>query len=193
MTHDNVTNTYASKAILDALVAELDINGLTLDNFTEELADAQRAGILTEDLLDDYESIGSALLDVAEAEKSLLATQESSLDEIRQATQSIADAWVGSLSYLTAAQKTAYSAGYLDLAGDNEEVSALDAARIAAETAIKTTATKEDYIPIFERYISELEKEVEETTPTDILNELRALKDEVVELRVATVDSNIYA
>ena len=51
-----------------------------------------------------------------------------------------------------------------ELETTNEDISKLDAARAVAETALRTAATKEDYIPAFEQYIAALEDEVPEAT-----------------------------
>jgi len=94
--------------------------------------------------------------------------------------KAIADAWLGSLSYLTEQQKTLYAAEYakLGLEDTSGNIDNVEAARLAAETAMKTTATKEDYIPVFERYILALEEDIEdEATLDDVVSKLDELID----------------
>ena len=169
----------------------------------DELADAQRSGILTEALLDDYNEIGSAMLDIAEAEKALLAAQEASLDAMQQSTQGIADAWTGSLSYLSDAQKALYLEGYLALPGTEDTnvdginttdtMDTVSAAKLAAELALTSTATSEEYQPFFDRYIQELEQVDEDASRTDIVNELIALRAEITDLRESSLDIAIHS
>ncbi len=70
--------------------------------------------------------------------------------------------------------------------GSNGMINSVEAARVAAETAMKTTATKEQYIPIFERYISELEKQAPESTLDDVVGRLDTLIERVVDLENTT-------
>lgn len=110
-----------------------------------------------------------------------------SVTSIQDAISQIADAWLGSLSYLTAQQKTMFAEGYYALATSSPSgLDTVEAARLAAETAMKTTATKEDYIPVFNRYITELENQAPEATLDDVVGELRILITRVEELEETT-------
>lgn len=114
-------------------------------------------------------------------------------DELEAMIKSVADAWLGNLSYLTLAQKAEYASGYLEYAKQsNGEISTIDSARAMAEIALKTSSTKEEYIPVFERYITELEKQAPEATTDDVVYELRMLRAEIVELKEANTDAYIY-
>lgn len=105
--------------------------------------------------------------------------------------QAIADAWLSDLSYLTNAQKTAFADSYYDIVRDfaaiNEDVSLVDAARSAAEQALKTSATREEFIPYFDRYIRALEDEAEEATLNDVVIELREVVSAIRELEDTTI------
>ncbi len=120
---------------------------------------------------------------------------EEVVNTMSESISAIASAWTGNLSYLSMQQKTDYASGYLALGlGDTSgAIDTVEAARLAAETAIKTTATKEEYIPIFERYIAELETQDEDATNTDLLDELKLLRAEVSSLREATYNVGAYA
>ena len=52
---------------------------------------------------------------------------------------------------------------------------------MAAEAALKSTQTKEEYIPIFNKYIAELEAE-DTATLDDVVQRLDILANEVREL-----------
>jgi TP901 family phage tail tape measure protein len=124
----------------------------------------------------------------------LIVSAENLKDSTSDIFQSVADAYVGSLSYFTQAQKADYASGYLKLAGQsNGSISTVDAARLAVETALKTSSTKEDYIPVFERYIAELENQEVDATNTDLLNQLKELTEEVIALKQANIDIGIQA
>lgn len=111
------------------------------------------------------------------------------ITDITSAIKDIADAWLGNLSYLDAKQKEKYAANYYALANSSDGVmSTVDAAKAAAETAMLQAATKEEYIPVFERYIDALENQVtQDATNYDLLVELTNIKDEIVELRNSTI------
>lgn len=113
---------------------------------------------------------------------------EDSIISIEEAIGAIADAWLGSLSYLTNAQKTMFADEYAKLASlPDSELDRVEATRLAAETALKTTTTKEEYIPVFDRYIAALEAEIPEATLDDVLGELREITIAVKELEDTTI------
>lgn len=115
------------------------------------------------------------------------AEMTSSASTLGEAVSQITDAWLGNLSYLTLKQKAEYASGYFDIAKkSNGAIDTVESARLMAETALKSTATKEDYIPIFERYVTELENKAPEATTDDVVAELRALRNDVQELEETT-------
>ena len=180
----------SAEMMLAAIIAETELHGITMDNYEAEFKAAHLANDLTTDQLSAWGELGSALLAVETATKSY---NDLLMTDGLAAVKSITDAWLGSLSYLTDIQKTEYASGLLTLSTtDDDSINSVDAAKLAAETAMRTTSTKEEYIPVFNRYISELEAEGEEATTTDILNKLDELIKEVIISKDATVDAYVY-
>jgi len=197
-----------------------DAMGILMGNF---YTDAEQLEFMTKSLDQAFETLGiSAMPRTNDEFRKLLETMDTSTEagaylygqvlllaesfnqmttaseQLREASASaisgIADAWLGELSYLTLQQKADFASGYFDIARQsNGTLSALDAARANAEIALKATASKEEYIPIFNRYIEEMSKEVDDATNRDLLEELRALKNEVIELKEATYNAAIHA
>jgi len=81
----------------------------------------------------------------------------------------LVDAWLGDLSYLTMTQKTQFASDMFEMQRNVQ--SGEDLARMAFQTSV----TKEDYIPSFEKYINELEKDVEPKTLNDVVDKLDEL------------------
>jgi len=184
--------------------------------------ETEQLGFLTKSMQISFDTLGISMPQTNDEFRNLLETMDTSTEEgaylygqilllaegfatMTDATenlgtsmtdmiQNVSDAWLGNLSYLTLMQKAEYASGLLQLGltDGTGQINTVDAARAAAEIALKTTRTKEEYIPVFERYIAELENEVEDASRTDLLNELRELKAEVVELRTATIDAYIH-
>jgi len=136
---------------------------------------------------------GQVLL-LAESFNAMTTASENLGTSMTDMIQNVSDAWLGNLSYLTLQQKAEYASGMLrlGLTDSTGTINSVETAQAAAEIALKTTATKAEYIPIFNAYIKALEDEVEDASRTDLLNELRELKAEVVELRSATVTTYIH-
>jgi len=115
------------------------------------------------------------------------ADMESSAKSLGEAISGIADAWLGNLSYLTIAQKAAYASGYFEIAREsNGQLDVVDSAKAMAETALRASSTKEEYIPYFDKYIKVLEEQAPQATTDDVVAELRALRAEVQILEETT-------
>lgn len=115
------------------------------------------------------------------------AEMTDSASTLGEAVSQITDAWLGNLSYLTLKQKAEYASGYFDISKKSGgAIDTVESARLMAETALKSTSTKEDYIPIFERYVTELENKAPEATADDIVAEIRALRGDVQGLEETT-------
>jgi len=100
---------------------------------------------------------------------------------VTDSIKAIADAWLGNMSYLTLQQKAEFASGYLKVAAASQgALDTVEAARLAAETAMRTSTVRSEYIPAFERYIRELEKQVPDATNRDLLNKLEEIKNAVV-------------
>jgi len=99
----------------------------------------------------------------------------------------IADAWLSDLSYLSLSQKADYASGYFEIARQsNGALNAADAARMAAETAMKTATSKEEYIPAFNNYINELKKQNADATLSDVVKAVDMVALRVQELEETT-------
>ena len=102
--------------------------------------------------------------------------------DISDAIKGIADAWLGNLSYMNMQQKAEFASGYLAVASSSQgAIDTVEAARFAAEAALRTSTTRAEYIPEFQKYINELEKKVPEATNDDLLEELRNIKNAVLD------------
>lgn len=98
--------------------------------------------------------------------------------------KNVSDAWLGNLSYLTLQQKADFASGYLSISGNSGGViDTVESAKLAAQIALNATTTKEEYIPIFNRYIKALEDQAPQATTDDVVAELRELIEEVQGLR----------
>lgn len=101
--------------------------------------------------------------------------------------KNLSDAWLGNLSYLTLQQKAEYASGLLDIARTTNNITdRVEAARLKAEAGLKTTATKEEYIPIFNEYINELKNQNKEASLSDVVTRLDNLIAKVGELEETT-------
>jgi len=185
---------------------------------TNFYTDTEQLGFLTESMAIAFDTLNLAMPQTNSEFRTLLETMDTSTEEgaylygqvlllaegfaemssaaenLSSSVSEIVDAWLGDLSYLTDLQKLDYATGALALTGtDGTGLSSVDLARSAAELALKTTATKEEYIPYFNRYIAGLETEVEDATNTDIVDALNTLVKEVIISREVTVDAYIHA
>lgn len=101
----------------------------------------------------------------------------------------VSDAWMGSLSYLNANQKTAYATGYYELAQTTDAIDSVESARLLAEAAQETTKSQREYQPIFDNYVKELQNQEKDASNADLLEELKNLRQEVLELKEATYET----
>ncbi len=185
----------ASKEILEDTIKVTDIYGVHSSNYLEEFDKAVSNG-LTAGQLSQWDQLGKALQDAdkasqdltntleKQAEDALLAAQKAKDENTKLAEQminNIADAWLGNLSYLNLQQKADFASGYLKT-GQAGDINTVEAAKLAAEFALNSTQTKEEYIPVFEKYIDTLEKEAPESTLDDVVYRLDELISEVQDL-----------
>jgi phage-related protein len=177
--------------------------------------DAEQVAFITQSMEASFSTLGVTMPQTKDAFRDLLETMDTSTEEgaylygqvlllsegfaqmstateqlsqsVSASVQNIADAWLGNLSYLTLKQKADFASGYLalGLSGDGT-IDTVAAARLAAETALKTTSTKEEYIPVFERYIAELEGQEADATNNDIVDRLDELINRVIDLEETT-------
>ena len=114
------------------------------------------------------------LMNIAGAFNELTSAGEELANSVETVSKVI-DAWLGNLSYLTLQQKTDLATGYFGMQRSAQSAQAM------AEAAMRTTSTKEEYIPIFNKYIAELEAE-DTATLDDVVQRLDILVNEVREL-----------
>ena len=129
-------------------------------------------------------TLAGSFYNMTELASDLANTSNDAYEQSVSAIQKISEAWLGNLSYLTRAQKAEFASGYykMGLSADQGAINTVEAARLAAETALAATSTREEYIPVFERYIAELEKEVSDASLNDVVGKLDVLIDSIREL-----------
>lgn len=164
-----------------------------IDNFYTDaekqelrLSKIMRYGLMF-DTKDEYKQKITELSELASAGSTEAAKQMATLlslqdtykqyfDYLNEATTNsladIMDAWLGDLSYLTIQQKADLATKYFE---ENRNVAS---AEEMVRAAIQETRTKEEYIPIFNKYIAELEKE-DNATLGDVVGRLDILVAEV--------------
>lgn len=107
--------------------------------------------------------------------------------KLNEAVSQIADAWLGNLSYLTLKQKADFASGYFELSRQSDgAIDSVESARMMAETALKTSTSREEYIPIFNDYIQEIKSKTPEATTDDVVNRLDTLISRVRKLEEVT-------
>lgn len=135
---------------------------------------------------------GQVLL-LAESFAAMSDASENLRGSMSSAIKDIADAWLGSLSYLTIQQKADFASGYFKIAREsNGVIDTVEAARLTAETALKSVGTKEEYIPIFNRYIGELENKVADATLDTVVDRLDTLIKEIIISRQSATNDKIF-
>ena len=151
----------------------------------------------TSEDLEDWNELSAALKSVEDATNAALEAEKEAADallavELEMLTgqtafyedilKSITDAYTGSLSYLDSIQKIEY----LDNLGDyqlesGDTASYLDTLLQQLGYDKAMTTTKEDYIPIFEKYIDALEdaEYVPEATTADVVEEIELTNEKL--------------
>lgn len=137
-------------------------------------------------------SLSGGFADMIDAAEGLNGSVSGVTRTMSDTAKNVADAWLGNLSYLDLKQKADFATGYFELSRQFNSAGTVESARAMAETALKTSATRADYIPIFEKYVKAIENEEPDATNRDLLSELQALKEEVIKLKEAQTDASIY-
>ncbi len=92
---------------------------------------------------------------------------------IEEMIKNVSDAWLGNLSYLTMQQKADFASATFALARQsNGTIDPVESAKAMAETALKVSTTKEDYIPYFNQYIQAIKDQAPEATTDDVVAKL---------------------
>jgi len=169
----------------ETLEKTLGVTGITVDNFTQRFDEAFKKN-LTPQTLANWENLGNTLRELTDTTISLSKAQEQAQLELINAVtsnlNSITNAWLGNLSYLNSTQKTEYSTGLYSLSQNNPLYNSTQTAQAMIENAMKTSRTKEEYIPVFDTYIGELEKNIPTSNLDDVVGRLDTLIDRVEEL-----------
>lgn len=187
------------------LTAFQDAMGSFMSNF---YTDAEQVDFITKSMQTSFATLGITMPKTNAEFRALLETMDTSTEEgaylygqvllladgfnnmteaaaslgtsMEDMIQQVADAWLGNLSYLSLAQKAEFASGYLDIASESGgAIDTVEAARLAAEFALKTTATEEEYRPYFLRYIEAIEEQVPEATLDTVVSRLDTLIESV--------------
>lgn len=195
-----------------------DAMGAFMGNF---YTDAEQLAFMTKSVGVSFDTLGIAMPKTNDEFRTLLETMDTSTEEgaylygqvlllaegfnqMSQASDSLADSmaatvntitdlYVGNLSYLSLQEKADLASRYFDLARQPDSgLNALEAARTNAEFALKTSATRAEYIPIFEQLVQVQKDQIEDASNRDLLSELTAIKKEVAKLNTTTTNAAIY-
>jgi tape measure domain-containing protein len=156
----------ADELRLNELALEAKLAGGELKDYTEATA------ILTNTNYKNYINNKEAVELLADAEEELAKTRADAESELSRArenalatqqrlTETINREMIGSLSYLSEVDKLAYANNLYQNAITQED--RVSSARSIAELSKSTTRTREEYAPIFNQYIEELQKQREDT------------------------------
>jgi len=173
----------SAKVMLSALQKEHDLGKLTLDNYEKQLAIAYKAGGMTDEMLAKYSAVGSALLDVAEAEKALHEIRkQAELDKVKAEIafyedifKRIMNAYSSSISPFNSREKAEHAGNFADaFEGQGNQQGYFDSLYKELEYEKKMSVTKEAYAILFDEYMRDLKNAdyVEEKTTNDVVDEL---------------------
>ncbi len=168
------------KAIYQANEAETGLYGLTVHNFLDKFNEAVSGG-MTVELFAKWEQMSGALQAEREAEMDWLEKQKDFYENI---ISMIDDAYLGSLSYLNSMEKAQYAGEAAARAlesGDSQTYIDKLGEQLEYEKAM--SVTKEEYIPLFDAYIQELQNAEPEKDIGDAVTELETLNKKVDELQ----------
>jgi len=169
------------------------IEGVTKENFLERSQQAKTNNTLTKREITKWTNLGIALNTASKATTAYEKALESQNKVTYNSMKEINGLWIGKYSPFNMLQKTQYANNIADLAVNNTNYNEVDTAQKALDTAYKSATTNEGYIREFMRLNTALEKEVDNATNKDLLDELIRLRKEVEELKEINSDSNTIA
>lgn len=170
---------------MKALDAELNNIALSMKLGTNTAEDAARATqILTDSEFAYYKDLGEAIDILAE-------TSTDAADAISQSQKAVNEAMLGSLSYLSDVEKLNFANNIFQTATTPED--RISSSRTIAEISRGTTRTKEEFIPDFQRFINELEKQDDEATTKDVVDKLDEVVTAINEQTSSATEDAIYA
>jgi len=146
---------------------------------------------MTSERLADYQAIGSALLDVAEAQKALVKIEEDLIQKKINAVKEeisfyddvlskIVEAYNGTLSFMMSMEKSDYMGAVAQDMLDRGDSSAYFSALYSQlEHDKKMSITREEYEPKVEAYVNALKQATPEATITDVVDTLETTNEKL--------------
>jgi hypothetical protein len=180
-----IGGTAGAKINMAAAEKHTGLSGLTMENFLAKFTAASAGGMKGEEF-DKWSEMSNAVraLNDAIKEEQRVAIDKltAELTHLGDVLGRITDAWTGSLSYLTSMEKIGYLSG---IAQEQSGMNQLDT--LAEELAIqkRMSTTKEEYMPLFDEYITNLVVSEEEKTTDDVVDELQKVNENIAEMRDA--------
>jgi tape measure domain-containing protein len=168
--------------------SELEDNSRAIEIMTDANYIAFQNNAEAIELLTDAEEKRIDTLTKQEKERTKLMEESAKIqsDIARQISQEM----LGSLSYLSDVEKLSYANNILTTSTSPED--RISSSRAIAEISRGTTRTREDYAPIFAEYLSEVQKQAEEATTQDIVDEIILLREAVEESTESATEDAIY-
>jgi tape measure domain-containing protein len=184
-------DTYGANAI--TMVDEIALATDYQIKINDELAESE-ADLADARLKATQADLASARLQATQADLAdarLKATQADLADARLKATQAVNNAMLGSLSYLSEMEKLTYANNiYQSAITQDDRVSS---SRTIAQISQGTTRTREDYVPIFQQYLNELQKQDTEATLTDVVEQLIEVNENIIDQTESATDDATYA
>ena len=173
-----------------ALLLSDDINNLAEQQKLLSEISADTTEALNEGALEALNNKDAILL-VADSMGTLNDTFVESADIQAEIAKKINEEMLGSLSYLSDIEKLSYANNlYRDAITPEDRVSS---SRTITEISRGTTRTREEYAPIFLRYLNEVKKQAAEATTQDVVNGLDKVVEEIIISRESATKDSIYA
>ena len=200
-----ITDLEAFNAELSSVTAEISTQTIALKQYQIDLGKAGTSAADITKLSDAWienSELASLLSDetyltnlnfedfISEMNK-LSETAVESTDKMAMAQRVINSEMLGSLSYLSEAGKLQYANNIFQGATSQED--RISSSRSIAELSKGQTRTREEYAPIWQQYINELQKQGEEKTLTDIYDKLDEVVESVDESAETISDATKYA
>jgi len=182
-----------AQVYLDAVVKNTGLSGIGFDSFLKEFEKVSKNG-MTDEAYSKWADLSSALIGLEdaireEAEAKLaeeMAILNNELKHFENVFKMINAAWTGQLSYLNSiekANKAAKQAELLFETGDTSGYFKKLGEQLTYEK--KMSVTKEEYAPLFDKYIKDLEDSKPEKTTDDVVDKLEDIKDKIEKLEDA--------
>ena len=177
---------------MKALDTELNNIALAMKTNTSTAKDTARAtDILSNAEFARYKDMSEAIDLVAKSTEDATKAMQDAQDRQSAITRQINQEKLGSLSYLSEAGKLQYANNIFQGATSQED--RISSSRSIAELSKSQTRSREEYTPIFQQYINELEKQKQEATLTDVVNAMVDVGEKIDESAETISDATKYA